>query len=92
MDNMTNVLQVKVLLLGAGESGKSTFLKQMRIIHGSVSIYKTKLNCTLVVLLGFVVDQITNKNKTGDIYGRSFSVMTASAEMSINFYNCGLNF
>ncbi|XDV20002.1 hypothetical protein PO909_025387 [Leuciscus waleckii] len=35
MDKKDAARQLKLLLLGTGESGKSTFIKQMRIIHGS---------------------------------------------------------
>ena len=45
---------VKILLLGSGESGKSTFLKQMRIIHGN-NFVAEELKQFKVVIYGNVV-------------------------------------
>ncbi|XP_071960389.1 guanine nucleotide-binding protein subunit alpha-12-like [Antedon mediterranea] len=54
--------EVKILLLGAGESGKSTFLKQMKIIHGvnfrdeEVREYRTIIYTNIVKGMKVLVD------------------------------------
>ncbi|KAK7913756.1 hypothetical protein WMY93_013967 [Mugilogobius chulae] len=59
---------VKILLLGAGESGKSTFLKQMRIIHGQDfdqtareefrgTIYSNVIKANLSLIVFFCLSQ-----------------------------------
>jgi hypothetical protein len=46
--------QVKLLLLGAGASGKSTVLKQMRLIH-NVAFSPEELECQYPPRLLFVI-------------------------------------
>lgn len=57
---------VKLLLLGAGESGKSTFVKQMKIIHGDgytqeeLQGYKPTIVDNLVQSMGAVLEGMGN--------------------------------
>ncbi|XP_036434447.1 guanine nucleotide-binding protein subunit alpha-14 [Colossoma macropomum] len=46
--------ELKLLLLGTGESGKSTFIKQMRIIHGSGYTEEDKKSFTKLVFQNIV--------------------------------------
>ncbi len=43
--------QVKLLLLGAGASGKSTVLKQMRLIH-NVAFSDSEIECAWATAMG----------------------------------------
>lgn len=53
-DERTMRRQVKVLLLGAGESGKSTFLKQMRIIHNRNYDMTAQLEFRKIIYLNII--------------------------------------
>ena len=68
---------VRILLLGAGESGKSTFLKQMKIIHGldfsetALEEYRTIVYNNVVKGMRVLIDarqklQIPWQNKSCD--------------------------
>lgn len=71
-DKRANRREVKLLLLGAGESGKSTFLKQMKIIHGYsfderlLEEYKTTIYSNILKGMRVLVDA---RNKLGIDWG-----------------------
>lgn len=80
-DRLTFRRTVRILLLGAGESGKSTFLKQMRIIHGqdfgegAVLEFKTVVYNNIVKGMRVLIDA---RQKLGITWGTSTCEKDAS--------------
>ncbi len=76
---------VKILLLGSGESGKSTFLKQMRIIHGKDFIddelkeYKPIIFGNLVKGMKVLIDA---RDKLGIPWGDETNIQNANVVFS----------
>lgn len=90
--------ELKLLLLGCGESGKSTFIKQMRIIHGSgYSDEDKKGFCKLIYQNVFMSIQSIIKGMeqlgidytdSGNVVSRNELNFTYSNEGIINAYPC----
>ena len=85
--------EIKILLLGAGESGKSTFIKQMRIIHGQdyseqdrldfrYTIYHNILKGCKILVEARRRLQIPLENPINEQYGQKLSSYHRDAEMS----------
>jgi hypothetical protein len=68
--------ELKLLLLGTGESGKSTFIKQMRIIHGSGYSDEDRIQFTTLVYR--------------NIYISIQSLIKAMEQLKIPFHTDGL--
>jgi len=71
---------IKILLLGSGESGKSTFLKQMRIIHGGDFIDEELIQYRLVIYSNIVNGMkvlIDARDKLGISWGDESSARPA---------------
>ena len=68
---------VKLLLLGAGESGKSTFVKQMKIIHGD----------------GYSIDELKNFISIihGNLLNSMVQVIKAMDKLNISLYSSSNN-
>ncbi|XP_017054141.1 G protein alpha q subunit-like [Drosophila ficusphila] len=80
--------EVKLLILGTGESGKSTFIKQMRIIHGNGFSERDKRGYIKLVFQNIFMamqSMIGAMDKLNISYGQSEHRELAALVMSIDY-------
>lgn len=84
------------MLLGAGESGKSTIVKQMKIIHETgysdderkayrPVVYSNTIQSMLAIIRAMGQLKISFKNPGGGEDARQFFLLAQSTEEGINF-------
>ncbi|XP_050951293.1 guanine nucleotide-binding protein subunit alpha-15.1 isoform X1 [Labeo rohita] len=78
--------EIKVLLLGTGESGKTTFIKQMRIIHGkgfseedrrgyAKLVFQNIFTAMKAMTVAMNTLKIPYANPQNEVYGKQFQVV-----------------
>ncbi|KAI9055774.1 hypothetical protein LZ554_000715 [Drepanopeziza brunnea f. sp. 'monogermtubi'] len=79
--SMTKV--VKLLLLGAGESGKSTILKQMRLIYTKDGFSKTEKEEWRVIIFNNILDGLRMTIDAMDEFGLTFEYENTTAHLPV---------
>ncbi|PBP21447.1 G protein alpha subunit [Diplocarpon rosae] len=79
--SMTKV--VKLLLLGAGESGKSTILKQMRLIYTKDGFTQTEKEEWRVIIFNNILDGLRMTINAMEDFGITFEYENTSAHLPI---------
>ncbi|EKD17117.1 uncharacterized protein L3040_000359 [Drepanopeziza brunnea f. sp. 'multigermtubi'] len=74
---------VKLLLLGAGESGKSTILKQMRLIYTKDGFSKTEKEEWRVIIFNNILDGLRMTIDAMDEFGLTFEYENTTAHLPV---------
>lgn len=83
--------KIKLLLLGAGESGKSTIFKQMKIIYGAKFTEKERkqqlptIHCNILQGIKILIDQIVSNDLADQIKSQDALIMLSAIDEVFNF-------
>ncbi|RDW81925.1 G protein alpha subunit [Coleophoma cylindrospora] len=82
-DEKTMSRQVKLLLLGAGESGKSTILKQMRLIYTKEGFSKSEKDEWRLIIFNNILEGLRKSIEAMEEFGIEFGFPNSSIHLPL---------